>query len=110
MKERVEDQDAAAARALKCAPSLAGDDGSIANPLRSAMWAHCSSVSTKKRLLRFADLTEKEKSLDRESVCAAENSNDDETKALATLWEEIQGATSSFQKRFIASRVPQMYG
>lgn len=101
---------AAAARALKCAPSLAGDDGSIANPLRSAMWAHCSSVSTKKRLLRFADLTEKEKSLDRESVCAAENSNDDETKALATLWEEIQGATSSFQKRFIASRVPQMYG
>jgi hypothetical protein len=75
------------------------------------MWKHASSVTTKRRVASLEDLTTFRKTgADRESVCAASAPLGDhtETRALSTLWEEIEGAATSFQRRFIASRVPQM--
>jgi hypothetical protein len=98
---------AAAARAVRAAPSLAGDDGSLANALRSAMWANASAVTTKKTLVSRADLTSR-----RGPDCFDEKRvlETPEDFALATLWEEVSGAASSFQRRFIASRVQQTFG
>ena len=100
---------AAAARAVRAAPSLAGDDGSLANALRSAMWANASAVTTKRTLVSRADLTSRrgpdDFSFDEKRVLETP-----EARALATLWEEVSGAASSFQRRFIASRVQQTFG
>ena len=98
---------AAAARAVRAAPSLAGDDGSLANALRSAMWANASAVTTKKTLVSRADLTSRRGPDDFGEKRVLETPED---FALATLWEEVSGAASSFQRRFIASRVQQTFG
>ena len=101
---------AAAARAVRAAPALAGDDGGLplANALRSAMWAHGSSVTTKRTLASRADLTARRgpDDLDAGSEPVLETP---EARALATLWEEVSGAASGFQRRFIASRVQQTF-
>ena len=101
---------AAAARAVRVAPALAGDDGGLplANALRRAMWAHGSSATTKRRLASRADLTARRgpDDLDAGSEPVLETP---EARALATLWEEVSGPVSSFQRRFIASRVPQTF-
>jgi len=100
---------AAAARAVRAAPSLAGDDGSLANALRSAMWANASAVTTKRTLVSRADLTSRRgpDDFDEKKKRVLETP---EARALATLWEEVSGAASSFQRRFIASRVQQTFG
>ena len=73
------------------------------------MWAHGSSATTKRTPPR-AHLT----------ACRGADGRPPrrgrrprletpEARALATLWEEVSGAASGFQRRFIASRVQQTF-
>ena len=105
---------AAATRAVRAAPTLAGDGGGLplANALRSAMWAHGSSATTKRTLASRAHLTacRGADGADRlDAGAAPPRLETPEARALATLWEEVSGAASGFQRRFIASRVQQTF-
>ena len=75
------------------------------------MWAHGSSAATSGAPLahhltacRGADGADR---LD--AGAAPPRLETPEARALATLWEEVSGAASGFQRRFIASRVQQTF-
>jgi hypothetical protein len=76
------------------------------------MWAHGSSATTKRTLASRAHLTacRGDDGADRlDAGAAPPRLETPEARALATLWEEVSGAASGFQRRFIASRVQQTF-
>ena len=103
---------AAAARACAPRPRSRGTAGLPRRTPCGARAAHGSSATTKRTLASRAHLTacRGADGADRlDAGAAPPRLETPEARALATLWEEVSGAASGFQRRFIASRVQQTF-
>lgn len=93
----------AAETAAARAPELLDENGhDLSGLVRSAIWRHCSSVTSKTPLLPPGAKPRWLSGTRAGPVGAGEESRQE--RALATLWESIEDAAESFQRRFISRR------